>query len=134
VVNYKNAPTYKIAKFIAKYLKQNLDLPRTYNINNSVHCGAKIKKLAASPTYRMVTLDVTNLYTSIPNTETLDIIITKMQDNTIWDEIRKEVHDLTKVTVIQNYFEYNDSIWQQTDGTAVGSPIASILAEIFYKK
>jgi hypothetical protein len=70
-------------------------MSHTYNINNSVHCAEKIKKLAASPTYRVVSLDITNLYTNIPNTETLDIIITKMQDNTMWDEeIRKEVNDL----------------------------------------
>jgi hypothetical protein len=36
VVNYKNAPTYHIAKFLAKWLKQNMDLPYKYNIDSTI--------------------------------------------------------------------------------------------------
>jgi hypothetical protein len=43
-------------------------------------------------------------------------------------------YDNINVTVNQNYFEFEDSIWQQTDGMPVGSPISSIFAEIFLQE
>jgi hypothetical protein len=79
----------------------------------------------------MITLDIVNLYTNIPNTENLDIIQTRLQNNTQWDkELQKEVLDLVNVTVKQNYFKVYEEVWQQIYGTPMGSPIFGILAEI----
>jgi hypothetical protein len=39
--------------------------------------------------------------------------------------------ELIKTTTSQNYFEFNDLIWQQENGTPMGSPVSCILAEIF---
>jgi hypothetical protein len=83
VVHYKCAPTYKIAKFMAEWLKQNLDLPYTYTITNTSQCAKNIKNVIAQPADRLITLDITNLYTNIPNAETLDIIQTRVQNNTM---------------------------------------------------
>jgi hypothetical protein len=48
----------------------------------------------------MITLDIANLYTNIPNTETLNIIQTRLQNNAQWDkELQKEVLDLVNATV-----------------------------------
>jgi hypothetical protein len=110
VVNYRCAPAYKIAKFMAERLKQNLDLPYTYNITNASQYAENIK-LVAQPTYRMITLDITNLYTNISNTETLDIIQTGLQNSTQWDkELQIEVLDLLNDTTKQNYFKVNDAV------------------------
>jgi hypothetical protein len=38
---------------------------------------------------------------------------------------------LVKTTTTQNYFEIDNSFWQQHEGTPMGSPISSMLAEIF---
>jgi sugar (pentulose or hexulose) kinase len=37
IINWKNAPTYKLAKQLAKILHNYLQLPHTYNVWNSVH-------------------------------------------------------------------------------------------------
>jgi hypothetical protein len=48
----------------------------------------------------MITLDITSLYTNIPNNETLDIIQTVLQNNTQLDkELQKHVYDLINVTI-----------------------------------
>jgi retron-type reverse transcriptase len=67
--------------------------------------------------------------------ETLDIIKTKLQNN-IQDDIEwlNEAYHLINVTIKQNYFKVNEKVWQQTDGTPMGSPISSILAEIFLQE
>jgi hypothetical protein len=50
VVNYKNAPTYHIAKLLAKWLKQNMTLPFKYNIDSTIHCAEALKKINVQPT------------------------------------------------------------------------------------
>jgi hypothetical protein len=41
IVNYRNAPSYHIAKIIANWLKNNFDLPVMCNIKNSIECAEK---------------------------------------------------------------------------------------------
>jgi hypothetical protein len=45
VVNYRCALTYKLSKVIAKWLKQNLNLPYTYNSRNTLQSAVKLKNL-----------------------------------------------------------------------------------------
>jgi hypothetical protein len=80
----------------------------------------------------MLTLNITNLYANIPNKEVIELITMELQDSDHCDvNIQNEVTELIKVTMKQNYFEFKDTVWQQENGTPMGSPIYSILAEIF---
>lgn len=113
------------------WVKQYLDLPYKCNVNNSMQCGENIKNITAQPTYKMITLNISNLYTNITIIKTLELIKTKLQP---WDkELQREIYDLLAVTVNQNYFEFN-TWWQQDDDTPMGSPISSILAEGFLQE
>jgi hypothetical protein len=80
VVNYKNAPTYHIAKLLAKWLKQNMDLPYKYNIDSTIHCAEALKKLNILPTSKIITLDITNLYTNIPSNEAIELVNERLQE------------------------------------------------------
>jgi hypothetical protein len=132
VVNYKNAPTYNIAKFLAKWLKQNLNLPYKYNINNTTQCAESLMKLNVLPMSKIATLDITNLYTNIPSNETIELVYHKLQEmNPDCVNLHDEINELLKVTIFQNYFITDNTFWQQENGTPMGSPISSILAEIF---
>jgi hypothetical protein len=35
VVNWRNAPTHKLAKFLSGILKQHITLPNAYNVKNT---------------------------------------------------------------------------------------------------
>jgi retron-type reverse transcriptase len=81
---------------------------------------------------KIITLDITNLYTSIPSNEVIELINQKLQELGLDSKnLQDEVIELAKVTIHQNYFESNNMFWQQDSGTPMGSPISSILAEIF---
>jgi retron-type reverse transcriptase len=45
--------------------------------------------------------------------------------------LHDEINELLKVKIFQNYFIRDNAIWQQDNGTPMGSPISSVLAEIF---
>jgi hemerythrin superfamily protein len=74
IVNYKYAPSYYIKKITANWLKINFVLQFEYNVENSLKCAEKIKELDIQTTYKMLTLDITNLYTNIPTNETIVLI------------------------------------------------------------
>jgi hypothetical protein len=109
-----------------------MNVPYKYNIDSTVQCAEALKMLSIQPTSKMITLDITNLYTNIPSNEAIDLINQKLQETVLGNKnLQDEVIELVKVTIQQNYFESNNMYWQQDSGTPVGSPIASILAEIF---
>jgi hypothetical protein len=113
VVNYRNAPTYYTAKFLAKWLKQNMNLPYKYNFDSTVQCAGALKKLNIQPTSKMITLDITNLYTNIPSNEAIDLINQNLQEIVQGNKnLQDEVIELVKVTIHQNYFESNNTYWQ----------------------
>jgi hypothetical protein len=62
-------------------VKQNLYVPYTYNISSTLQYAENIQ-MVTQPTYKMITLDITSLYTNIPNPETLGRISTKLQNST----------------------------------------------------
>jgi hypothetical protein len=46
-----------------------------------------IHELNIQPTHKMPTVDITNIYTNIPINETIELITTKLKDNTNFDDI-----------------------------------------------
>jgi hypothetical protein len=44
IVNYRNAPSYYIAKILANWLKRHFELPFKYNVINSRICAERIKE------------------------------------------------------------------------------------------
>jgi hypothetical protein len=109
-----------------------VNLPYKYNIINTTHCAESLIKLNVLPTSKIITLDITNLYTNIPSKETIELVYHMLQEM-IPDskKLHDEINELLKITIFQNYFVSDNTIWQQENGTPMGSPISGILAEIF---
>jgi hypothetical protein len=76
------------------------------------------------------TFDIKDLYVNIHVTETLIIIKTKLsQNNSV--QIAHQMHILINEVLPQNYFTFQQKIYQPERGVAMGSPISNIIAEIF---
>jgi hypothetical protein len=62
----------------------------------------------------------------------LYLIRDKLQEATQWDvAMQMDIMELVKVTIDQNYFDVNNTTWQQVSDRHMGYPICSILVEIF---
>ena len=81
----------------------------------------------------MMSFDVKSLFTSIPLAKTIDIALKQIYD-------RKEINTKIPRPIMKEmlllctkdvHFLFNDEIYQQTDGVAMGSPLGPILAGIF---
>ncbi|CAF1444202.1 unnamed protein product [Adineta steineri] len=84
--------------------------------------------------YKMVSFDITSLYTNIPIDETIKLILNYFYDieappsNTIK---RRDMQKLLDFATKYSHFLYNGKVYDQIDDVSMGSPLAPLLAEIF---
>ena len=131
VVNYIPAPAYKIKKNLKNLLKTTLIIDNKYNIKNTVNLTEQLKDIKITNKTKIISLDIKNLYTNIPINETLDIIRDQLKLLNQDDDKTNQIISLLELTLKQNYFKYNNVYYYQKDGLPMGSPISSIISEIF---
>jgi hypothetical protein len=71
------------------------------------------------------------MYTNIPTDIISNIITEILHKLDTHIQITREIILIINTTLDQNYFKFNNQIFQQTEGLPVGAPTSSILSEIF---
>ena len=81
-------------------------------------------------------LDVCNLFTCIPLDETIDIALDyAFQDtNKVKGLSKNQFKKLIQMATKETHFMFNNNVYDQIDGVAMGSPLAPVLANIFMRK
>jgi hypothetical protein len=130
VINNRTVPAYKLAKHLTKILNQHINLNNQYNITNSTKLANDLIKLPVHENYRMITFDIKDLYVNIPIDETLKIIKTKLQQNNE-TQTTHQIIPLLRTILSQIYFTFQQKIYQPEQCISMGSPISSLIAEIF---
>lgn len=132
VVNAINSPTHKIAKLLDKIIRQEIILENNRSLKNREDLINKIQNIPCPNSHLLTSFDIKNLYTNIPVEETLTILEKNLKKTNHLDNDKiTEIINLTKMTLSQNYFEYNGDFYTQERGLAMGSPLSSIMADIF---
>ena len=77
--------------------------------------------------------DIVSLFTNIPLKETIEIATNEMYkaDSSFRNLSKNKFKALLEVICKDTYFVFNDELYLQTDGVAMGSPMSSIFANIF---
>ena len=123
-------PTYRLAKFLVPRLTSI-----TYNeltVQDSFHFAKEI--LEQDSSLYMGSLDVDSLFTNIPLDETIDICTNLIYtDNTTTIEgiDKKEFKTLLTLATKESFFLFNETLYKQKDGVAMGSPLGPTLANAF---
>jgi hypothetical protein len=130
VVNNTLAPTYKIAKFLSKQPNNYLNLKNSYVVKDSITLANNLTKLKINNSHKMITLDIKDLYVNTLIKETLDITrdILLLHNE---EPIATQMVTLLNTILQQNYFSFDNQIYQPHKGVTMGSPISGIIAEIF---
>lgn len=74
------------------------------------------------------------MYTNIPIKETINIINRKLNDTQLEDNLVQQIIQLLQITLTQNYFKFDNKIYTQTSGLAMGDPLSGFLANIFLQE
>lgn len=131
VVNFRSAPAYKISKKIGRILKDKLKLQNKYTIANSIDLVNTIKNYRMENKEIFLSLDIKNLYNNIPIQETIQIIDNTLRQKNENSLVIEQLTEITRLILQQNYFMFNNEIYVQNEGVAMGSPLSGIISEIF---
>jgi hypothetical protein len=94
--------------------------------------ATKVKSI--NPNLFLVSYDVESLFTNIPIKETIEIILNALfpTSNTYYAGLnRLQFKTLLELAVCDSHFLFNNSLYKQTEGMAMGSPLGPTFANIF---
>ena len=134
VVNNTHAPTHKLARHINKMICNWQILPNTFNTKNSIGIACELKNLKIKPSYRIITLDIKDLYTNLPTQGVLEAANYWMELGGIHKEEKKQMSAILDTIMQQNYFTYNKAYYKPQKGVAMGSPLSGTLAELYLQR
>jgi hypothetical protein len=75
-------------------------------------------------------LDIKDLYTNLAIHNITNITKLWLDKNNNQGTNAKQILELIKVIINQNYFQYNDKYFKPIQGIAMGSPLSSTLARV----
>ncbi|XP_052259249.1 uncharacterized protein LOC127863670 [Dreissena polymorpha] len=134
IVSSTGSVLYATAKYIASVIGP-LAGKTEHHIVNSVDFVQKIKDLEVPPGTKLVSYDVSALFTSIPVPKALTVINNKLAGDTKLNERSElsveQVTELLDLCLSSTYFIYNEQFFQQKQGAAMGSPVSPIVANLY---
>jgi len=130
IVDYTNTPASSLAIFLKNILKQIEN--NQYDIENSSILIEKIKDIKLSRNEKLVSFDVISLFPSIPIQLVKSILEQKWLKISNVINISKQLFFDILDFVIEDstYFTFNNTIYKQIDGSAMGSNLSPILANL----
>jgi hypothetical protein len=133
VVNWRNAPAYKLAKLLSQKVHDLSPLPYTFNINNTADLIEQLKQTPITPYTRFTSLHISNMYANVPIKDTRQILDI-LEHNRTPPQNKIELLTWYDTVTQQNYFTHEQNIIIQNDGLAMGSPSSGVIFEIFLQQ
>ena len=85
----------------------------------------------------LVSYDVTALFTNVPLSETINILVDKAFTNEWFNQTydlnleKEELAQLLEVATTNQLFQFDGQLYEQTDGVAMRSPLGPLMANVF---
>ena len=122
-------PTFEIAKFLVPIL--SCLTINDFTVKDSFSFAKEIVEQDSN--FYMGSLDVDSLFTNIPLEETINICTELIcdQNDSIEGLNKSEFKELLSLATKESYFIFNEILYKQIDGVAMGSPLGPTLANAF---
>ncbi|XP_078363377.1 uncharacterized protein LOC144647439 [Oculina patagonica] len=134
IVSCINTFGYDLSAHLADILSP-LTGKSEYAVTNSTHFVNTINHERIQEKEIMVSFDVEFLFTNVPMEDAVKATLRKLEnDPGLADRTNltpTQIADLLNFVLRSTYFQYNGSIYEQKDGAAMGSPVSTVIANIF---
>ena len=121
VISNCGMPTEKVSEFLDYELKPVMQKGKSY-IRDSGHFLEKIKNISTLPENAiLVTADVVGLYPSIPHQAGLSALKEALENRSVKKIPTENLIKMAEFVLKNNLFEFNDKVFQQISGTAIGT-------------
>ena len=133
IVSGNGSVTENTAKHLSKILNE-VKGKNPHSIKNSEDFVNKIKDLGVPPAQKLVSFDVSALFTSIPIDFALKAIKQKLIQDNSWQKITnlslEQVLTLLELCLSTTYFVFGGKFHRQKFGAPMGSPISPGVADL----
>ena len=131
IVSQSASPLIGTAKFIDHVLQPVASSYPDY-LHNSTALSITLQDLKVPEDAILVTIDVTSLYPSIPQTECLNVIYDELYTHRFLLTFNPNlIIRLLHLNINYNYFTFDKLVFQQIEGTAMGALFSPTVANIF---
>jgi hypothetical protein len=131
VVSNVSAPNHLLARRLNQVYRQNSKFSPKYGVINSADLAVRLSRLVFPPKCTLVSFDVTNLFPSVPPEKAILLAEEILLRKRVPAPIVLDLQSALKTCVSQNYFKFNEKLFLQTEGLAMGSPLSPLLADIY---
>ena len=122
--------TYHCSKYLDKRFQPIMRLGKSY-IKDSFGILNILRNTQFPHTCTLVTADVESLYPSIVTEDGLSALNQALIELQYSEDIRNYYVKLTQWVLNNNYIEFDDKMYRQIKGTAMGTPLAVTYANIY---
>ena len=136
IVSFVNSPTYAISGYLARILSPvvgNTD----YTVKNSCEFADFIRDKTLNACEELVSFDVVSLFAKIPVDLAVKVAEERLrEDASLGQRTSLPVEDiihLLSFCLKTTQFTYNGTYYQQVFGTAMGSPVSAVIANMVMK-
>ena len=132
IVSANECPTERISQFVDHFIQPIVPTLKSY-IKDSGHFLNILNQVNPSGDIILCTLDVTSLYTNIPNDEGINAVrqsLSKSRDYT-QNPTNNSICELLSLVLKCNNFQFDNKHYLQIGGTAMGTKVAPSFANIF---
>jgi hypothetical protein len=133
VVSFISSPTYLLAKLLDRWFKSNVQFDSPYSVKNSISLIDKIKDIILPPGFIFCSFDAIGLFPSIPKAVTIQCMGELLVKAEIPHNVIGEFFDLLKICWSPNFCKFRGKFYEFPEevGIPIGSPLGSIISEIF---
>ncbi len=133
IVSFVNSPTYRLSKHLVTLLSPLVGKTSS-NVANSFEFSGFIANQSLPDGVTLVSFDVVSLFTKIPVDVAADVAYERLQeDPTLGDRTMlspDQIKQLLLLCLNAAYLAYDNEFYQQTFGTAMGSPVSVVVADL----
>ncbi|BHF80485.1 hypothetical protein SprV_0702361300 [Sparganum proliferum] len=134
ILNMRDSPYHTVAKWLVERLKPLQSYLYSRSLKDSFEFVEAIKNINVGGR-RMLSLDVSSLFTNVPVSETIDYLCDVIGDtNYPIDMPVKTLKELLTLCTQNVQFLCNGQLNRQVDGVAMGPPLGPFLANVFMGK
>ncbi|KAJ8974279.1 hypothetical protein NQ317_012595 [Molorchus minor] len=103
-------------------------------VKNSNEFIKKLNNIQLQDGEILISFDVCSLFPSVPIPQTLDYLRNLLELNNFSQEVVNEYINLTKLCMKQYCFQFNNSFFEQHEGTAMGNSLSPFIANLFMSR
>ena len=94
----------------------------------------RVQEAQTTP-HHMVSFDVWNLFTQVPINEAFRVTEEELTSDQSLPERTNipapQLVELVELCLLSSYFQFQDSLYELVDGTAIGSPLSPVVANLY---